>query len=548
MRKPRSLSSVLVTGFFLVVLLSIGSTIARSQVPDGEAAEVAKGKEGPITKVGKDLINIRFTDESLENVVNIFTKMLGVNIIASPADLQGKNVTVNLKDAEWKPTLSAILDMHNFTLIEKTPGSGVYSIAVKAPDAAEPMVVETLFLDYKTVSEIHSLIESLLIPDARVLGFASGNAIVVKTTDANLGEIKQVIEKIDIPGKQVCVETKFMELSDEASKQLGIDWQMLKNLTIEGSDVSLGYGETRRKTTMDERGTVRTTVKGSSLVADFDAEAENVSQLSVDSDRTITRTSVLPLERVETATAILDVADFSVILSALNEMDGVNVISNPKIIVSSGATNAMFKVGERWPITRTTLTHRGIEEGVTDQVMELDTSISTDFIRNGYLETGIKLSVLPVVKTGDLIEAVIMPRLTRKIGTHTVGSDSWPIVSVKEITTTFTLRSGQTVAIGGLTSSKDEKKVSRIPLLGYIPLLGRLFSHTYEAQEQIETIIFVTLSLAEPGSLREEEGIPEEAELVHKKMLQSKKQKQKFLSDLKEMKKAADAEPENVEE
>ncbi|MFC1498747.1 type II secretion system protein GspD [Verrucomicrobiota bacterium] len=528
---------------------------AEDIAPAGEAAESAPSiepykPEPIIIRTGKDLINIRFTDESLENVINVFTKMLGVNIIAAPADLEG-TVTVNLTGVEWKPTLSAILDMHDLMLIEKPSGSKLYSIIRKEPNEAEPMIVETLFLNHKKVSEVSSVVSSLLVTNASVLEFTSGNAIVVKTTQANLGEIKQVITKIDIPSKQICVETKFMELNDEASKQLGIDWQMLEGITLQAKDIGFDYSDTRSKATMDESGTIRTSRDGAQSTTDFHVKGDNVETVDVSSDGTITRTSVLPVDQREIRAAVLGVDDFKIVLSALNKMDGASIISSPKMIVASGNTNAYFSVGKRWPIKRQTRTHRGQDAGITDVVLELDTSIDTDYIKGGYLSTGIDLRVIPTVKTDDLIEARIKPKLIRRIANPYEEQEGgnftafWPTISVKEIDTTFTLQSSQTVAIGGLTSTKDSKKVSKIPLLGSIPLIGRLFSHTYEAQEQVETIIFVTLSLAKPESLRGKEGIPEEAELVHKKIIQSKTRKKKFDADLEKMKKATEGKSES---
>jgi len=541
-------------------------------------------------------VSIMLDDVEMLNVVRMFTRISGANIIATPSNLQGR-VTVNLTDVEWKPALESILDMHNLSLMEKTPGSGVYAIVPKPEGAPEPMVVETIFLDYTTVQEVSSVIKAMLIEGSSVSEFASRNALVIKTTAANLSEIKLLIEVIDILGEQICIETKFMELSDEASKKLGIRWDSLDEFGVRLGAGPFSYGrsvnrEKDRRTTVaqsdsrtdaDNSWRNRGSVDNSSEYYDMDndqIEKTTYAYLDLDNDglftsageviaevtptrtvqdtddsgRNITtdilRTDVTTYDMLdhfnrtiaEQQAAILDVDSFNIVLSALKKTDGVTVISNPKIIVANGATNAFFSVGEREPIIKTT-----IETATADSperiIAELDTSINTEYIKEGYLETGIDLRVIPVVKTDDLIEAEITPSLRRMIGSKVVEDNSWPIISVKEIRTRFTLKSGQTVAIGGLTDTKDDKRVSKIPLLGDIPLLGKyLFSHTQEVKKQIETIIFVTLSLAQPHSLIEETGIPEQAELVHKKMIQGKRRREKFEGELQLIREAAEAE------
>jgi type II secretory pathway component GspD/PulD (secretin) len=216
--------------------------------------------------------------------------------------------------------------------------------------------------------------------------------------------------------------------------------------------------------------------------------------------------------------AILDVDGFDVVISALKRAEGVTVVSNPKIIVSSGQTNAFFSVGVREPIIKKTIKRGTIDSPGDEIIANLDTQISTDFIRNGYLNTGIELRVIPVVKTDELIEAKIIPSLRRKVGEKTVEGNSWPVISVKEIATQFTLRSGQTVAIGGLTDTVTDREVSSIPVLGAIPIIGKyLFSHEKDVKKQSETIIFVTLSLADASIIKDDAAIPLHSQLIYDK-------------------------------
>ncbi len=565
---------------------------------------------------GSDLINISVEDETLDIVVQMFTRMSGINIIATSSNLTG-TVTVNLVDVEWKPALTSILAMHRLTLLERTPGSGVYMITPQVEGAPEPLVVATIFLQYTTVSEIAPVVNSMLAANGAVSEFAERNALIIKSTESNLGEIKNLIKEIDISSKQVSIEAKFMELNDSATKQLGLKWSSLAAFNMQlkaGPFSSLEQSEhfsdwddsSRSRSTayVDDRNFIFEDIYGSpvsltdsTVIFDSDRGTTASSQdeggaifkantLGDDAVKigtgllksssggsafstTGTGTGVMPdriaidarssesdvindvrdrfVESIiQSSSTVLDIDALNLVLSALKTTDGVSIVSNPKMIVANGTTNAFFRVGNRWPIVRTSITS-GTADSPGDAIdARLDLDIDTDYISGGYLRTGIELKVIPVVKADNLIQATITPTLTSKLSQDkVVAGNSWPQLQVKEINTRFTLLSGQTVAIGGLTSTRDSKIVTKVPVLGDIPLIGKyLFTHTEEAEDQVETIIFVTLALASPESLYPEIGMPEDTRLAQIRMLQDRKKKEKFMSDLERMKESQDVERE----
>lgn len=531
----------------------LGTEVAQIEEPkEAEGASVRTGD------TGAQLISISLDSVPLEDVVRMFTRISGANIIATGTNLEG-TVTVNLIDVEWKPALSSILDMHGLSLVEKIPGSGVYSIVTKQTDVPEPMIVETVFLNYTTVNDVAPVIKSMLTQGGTLSPFNSRNAMVLRSTSANLGEIKQILKLIDIPGQQVCIETQFMELSDTASKKLGIRWDSLDSF---GAKLGLGPFTYDRATDTSDSKTDSYERSTDSSSSDDLSELYDVNGNQYETEGTATRTISDTISSAESAStetlhsftksisetqsAILEVDSFNIILSALKKTDGVSIISNPKLVVANGEQGAFFSVGSREPIIKTEVT-RATVQGQSDQVTaQLDTDVNTDYIKQGYLSTGIELLVEPVIKSEGLIEAMITPSIKRKTGEKTVEipgtgmANSWPIIDVKEIKTRFTLRDKQTAAIGGLTDTEDSKQTSKIPILGDIPLIGKyLFSHTSDAKKQVETIIFVTLSLAQPEYLNPNQGIPEQAELVHKRMIQNQIRRKEFLEDMARMRQAA---------
>lgn len=514
----------------------------------------------------KNLIEVDIEDAALTDVVSMIARMADVSILWPPTNLN-ERVRAKLTRTEWKPALTQVLDQHGYTLVEK--GEGIYAIVPKV-EAGPIMHTDVFILKYATVDTVAPVVKAMLIEGASLTIPSGQNAIVVKSTSENLTAIGEIIRKLDVPRKQVCIEAKFMELSDEAAEQLGIRWD-----SLEAFGARLGVGPfmstkalERNKSRTDSLSDWDNRNKLDRINKFYDKDNVQYEERSTTWEEvppgsgsyspvtviTPTRTLVDTIDIgrniksdivdqftktiTEKQAAILELDSLNIILSALKKTDGVSIISNPKMIVTSGDTNAVFYVGRKEPIIVTELT-RGTTESPGDKLTaKLDTSISTDTIRSGFVETGIKLKVIPTVKGEDLIEAKIEPKLTRKIGDKEVAGNSWPIISVKEIQTIFTLCSGQTVAIGGLTDSTQEKVRSKIPLLGDIPLIGKyLFSHRKDSQSRTETIIFVSLAVADPKDLAGQEGIPQDAELVHKTLLQKETERRQFESEIEQLKK-----------
>jgi len=114
----------------------------------------------------------------------------------------------------------------------------------------------------------------------------------------------------------------------------------------------------------------------------------------------------------------------------------------------------------------------------------------------------------------------IQPSLTRKFADKIAGDNTYPIIDEKSIDTVFNLASGETAAIGGLTEITEGEEERKVPVLGSIPLLGRLFSWKQTVKGQDETIIFVTVGLANTEQLAEGNiDMPGDAELARRQLI-----------------------------
>ena len=190
-------------------------------------------------------------------------------------------------------------------------------------------------------------------------------------------------------------------------------------------------------------------------------------------------------ESSEILASILSADEFRLVLSALEEKQGVNIVSNPKIIVANEEAAKYFDHSQRTESEAGTPADRRIRRcpAIDNITYTLDDELP-------FFEYGIKLDVVPSINTSSNITVAINPSLTRKYADKEAGSNTYPIIDEKSIQTVFNLSSGQTAAIGGLTQITESEVSRKVPLLGSIPLLGRLFSWSQTVREQNETIIF----------------------------------------------------------
>lgn len=500
----------------------------------------------------ENLINVHLDDVEMVDVVRMFTQISGVNIITTPSNLQGR-VTVSLTGVEWKPALQSILDMQGLSLIEKRPDSKVYTIVPRMGDV-EPMTTETVFLKYSSVSGVNEVVKGLLPAGASSTPFPSRGALVIRTTSSNMDELRKLIENIDRVREQVFIEAKFMELSDEAISDLGINWQSMAGTTVTAGQMkdSLSDTKTRTKSRADTQLNTDSRSQQQTAVHGYDINGNEYPLITLEGSTAddsgnvtyFTSDDTLVGQSLESTisdsfsetfsdakSAVLTATDFSAVLAALKQTDGVTVVSNPKIIVANEEP-AVIHIGQ---------TRRPFVSTVTPATATTAPIVS--YNPGDRIDLGVTLNVTPTINTSSNITLRIMPELSRLDGEEVSGDllQSYPIISTKSINTVFTLSSGKTVAIGGLTSTDEEEQTSKIPLLGDIPLIGKyLFSYSHESRAQSETLIFVTVSLADPESIDPDAGLPIDTELARKRMISEEIRHREIKDEITELKSAAD--------
>jgi type II secretory pathway component GspD/PulD (secretin) len=277
-------------------------------------------------------------------------------------------------------------------------------------------------------------------------------------------------------------------MTDDAQKDLGVNWASLSGYSAGMTLDQAAYGKEWPTGTPSEN-LINDMVDGS---ATFPLATGSASEYGL-------------------LTSVLDADEFRMTLSALEKNKGVNIVSNPKIIVAN-EEEALISIIRKEPNLRQERQQSATDGTLDNITYELDEDLP-------FFDYGIKLEVIPSVNTSSNITVQINPSLTRKYADKVAGNNTYPIYDEKSIQTVFNLASGQTAAIGGLTEVTEGEEEHKVPVLGSIPFLGRLFSWKQTVTGQDETIIFVTIDLANTQQIEEGMGMPNDAELSRRQLI-----------------------------
>ena len=338
--------------------------------------------------------------------------------------------------------------------------------------------------------------------------FTESNCVVVTAPAMILDACAEIISNIDVEVPQVYIEARFIELSNNASHKLGIDWQMLDGM--KGS-LALDAGWNERKI---EGVSAYNSADGSytltSDAADAGSKSANLSYVN----------------------GTIGMSELSLILRALESSEDARTFSNPKIIVSSGK-KATVDMTTKYP--NVTISAKRTTSGSSDSLdlsMNMAAIPGEDkfmFAKEAFFSWGIELEVTPRISSNGLINVSIVPTISSLTDWVTAGasdttdkkdnnagtySAKYPVIDVQRLVTEFNMASGSTAVIGGLSLTVETQKDNGIPWLRDIWWVGpKLFGSKVRVKEQREIIVFVTVGIVDPKNIQKDAGLPKNAVL-----------------------------------
>ncbi|MFH2137161.1 MAG: secretin and TonB N-terminal domain-containing protein [Candidatus Omnitrophota bacterium] len=288
------------------------------------------------------------------------------------------------------------------------------------------------------------------------------STLIVRNTPTNLSMIDQALEVLDVAPPQVMIEARFVEIGDDDLFSLGL--KLSSEVSATGAKQPNSYPFNRNES--------------NKLVSPF--PAANAEDFSF---------------------GTLDFSQFQAVLSAIEQNDSSNTLSSPKITTISGQEAIIKIVKEyRYP-TKYDLQSFDIVVNGESRTQYL--SVPADFKTR---DIGIILKVTPNIGTdGKTINLTLVPEvsefdITADMYNYGTADNPYlqPFFSVRNCTASIVVNNNDTVVMGGLMREVEENTIDRVPILGSLPLIGKLFSRKYENKQKRNLLIFVTARVMAP--------------------------------------------------
>ncbi len=423
--------------------------------------DIEENRKAKFGYVGEKL-SLNFQDIEVRSVLQLLADFTDLNIVVSDS-VQGK-LTLRLKNTPWDQALDIILQTK---ALGKRQAGNVIMIApaeeiatrerielegMKQKTELAPLRTEFFQANYAKAAELAELLQSstgtggLLSERGSVTVDARTNTLLINDTADQLADIRALVHRLDVPIRQVLIESRIVIASDDFNKDIGVRWGI------------------NRDTTNDNEGYI------------LSGNADGVTNLGNNDSLGEERFNVnLPGSNAAGSIGIaLAKLPFGTLLelelSAMQSEGTGEVISSPRVITANQ--------------------HEAyIEQGVEIPYLEASSSGATSV---SFRKAVLGLTVTPQITPDDRIV------MDLKVNKDTVGEIfgagrlQVPSIDTREVNTQVLVDNGETVVLGGVYEQTVIDKVDMVPFFGNLPVIGRLFQHTTKQDDKSELLVFVT--------------------------------------------------------
>ena len=415
-------------------------------------------------------LSLNFQSIEVRAVLQLIADFTGFNMVAS--DSVTGNVTLRLKNVPWDQALDIILKSRG---LGKRENGNVILVAPQEEIAAReklelesekqieelaPLRTEYIQINYAKAEDLANLISaeenSLLTERGNVAIDTRTNTLIVQDVASSLESIRRLITTLDIPVRQVLIESRIVNASEDFSKDLGVRFGFSK-------DTNRG-----RNRTGDSFATIGGTNTGfleippGTAYTIENAAGDDTEGLMVDLPVAAAAGSVgLLVGKIGTWLLQLE-------LSAAEAESTIENIASPKVITAN-QSEAVIESGTEIPYEQNT------SSGATSVVFK---------------KAVLSLRVTPQITPDDRI--LLDLKVNQDERGEEFGVFNIPVIDTKNVQTTVLVDDGETVVLGGVYEVDDQYNVNKVPFFGDLPYLGFLFKNTSESVAKDELLIFVT--------------------------------------------------------
>jgi len=455
-------------------------------------------------------LSLNFQNVEVRAVLQVIADFTGLNIITS--DTVGGSLTLRLKDIPWDQALDIImqtkgLDMRkNGNVVLIAPREEIalkerqYLENAQAIADLEPLISESFQLNYIKANDLLALIST---NTQQKFGLGAGqtattggqgsfiskrgvamvdprtNILFVQDTASRLEEIRKIIRQIDIPNRQVMIEARIVNASDNFSRQLGVRFGAQTGFTFNNKRYAAGQGGS-----LSTQPVVSCTGGSATTPATCTRQTRTQTPFELASGLASAGYSDTPQLNVnlpvvnpagQLALTLINLGSGNLInleLSALEADNRGKVISSPRVVTADNQ-KANIEQGTEVPVVTPGTANNPAT--VTFKKAVLSLLVTPQITPDNRITMGVEIhkdSVGQFVPTGN--------------------GGFVPSIDTRNVTTQITVNNGDTAVIGGIYEETSNNTVNSVPFLGEIPIIGYLFKQTSRTTEKTELLIFLT--------------------------------------------------------
>lgn len=420
-------------------------TAAREMLREVEQARPKQTSPAELGGLFQKPVTLEFRDTSLRNVFEAIARSTGINFVFDKDVRPDLKVTLFVRNTTVAEVMRLILitnQLERSVLSDNTVL--IYPNTAAKQREYKEMVTRTFFLVNAEAKQVQNLIKTVvktkdIYIDERI------NLIVMKDTADAVRLAEQLVESVDVAEPEVMLEVEVLEVSSNKLKELGLDFPD-----------QIGFGALRSQQQVIQQSTAA-------------GVTSNVVQLPGQE----IAPGVVPLSDISDLTGYI--SNPGLILNLRKQDGSANLLANPRIRVKN-KEKAKVHIGEKLPVFTTTSTANvGVSASVT------------------YLDVGLKLDVEPLIHLEDDVDIKMTLEVSSVVREVQGPQSSLAYqIGTRSTATALRLKDGETQILAGLISDEERSSASRLPGLGDLPIIGKLFSSERNSTNKTEIVLLIT--------------------------------------------------------
>jgi type IV pilus assembly protein PilQ len=418
-----------------------------------------------------------FQGDDVGQVLRLLARQAKISLVVS-AQVAG-TISMRLEDVTAMQAIQVICQAQNYDL---TQTGGVYYVKTSAEKASEPTQGDYYTFSYARATNVIPLLTSQLKSKASPPQIDERtNTIFYQEAKSNLATIREFLERVDRPTRQVMIEARLVEVTANPEQSYGINWAGVFGSAA--SPMTFRYGGSTLNSysvtsaTNPTTGAISNTIQQSALAGVTTANGVLTPTDFLRSGNTNGFLGAIPGGG---QFAILDVPSLSATMRFLNEDQDTEFIANPRIVTADNL-EATIKITRNQPVPQLNFNE------------QTATAVFGGFTDKTYGNT---LIVKPSINKDNFVTLSVKPEISNHVGDSVFNfagaSVTSPIIDTRSLEANVLIKSGCTLAIGGLLQDQTSKGTTKVPLLGDIPIVGYLFQEHLNTRTKRNLLIFVT--------------------------------------------------------